>query len=410
MSQTKVMVAMAGAAISSVALAGTDAIELRADAANRTSQLAPVAGYTNGFFEIGDGANNVLRIGGTTTTRLNLSFRDDSTVGDQDDFTQGFNLPVQRLRFHGTIWDKNLSYKIQGNFSDENPGGGTFALEEAWGAYDFENGFTVKWGQQNLGLHRVQLVDREYQQAMDRSIAYAAFSSGYVQGAQFAYNAEQFRVIFGFHDGIGGQNADFNSAAEADFGVNARVEFMAMGTDWNTWNYFSSWKSASEDGLLIGAGVNYQTGGETGGTADVDVIDYTIDAQWKSAGWNIFAAMYGTHIDPAGGTDFDNFGGEVSAGFFVTDQVELFGRWDGIFLDDSVFGGDTDVHFGTVGVHYFLSPESHAVRFTFQAGYAFNDTTNVFGSSGIIGDTRHVFLGDSEEGEFTFAFQGQVIW
>lgn len=417
MSQTKVMVAAAGLAMSSVAFAGTDA-ELRADAANRTSQLAPASGFNGGVFEIGDGGNNTLRIGGTSTFRWGVSLRDDATVGSQADFTQGANLPVQRIRMHGTIWDKNLSYKIQGNFSDENPGGGVFALEEAWGQYDFENGFTVRWGQQNLGLHRAQLVDREYQQGMDRSIAYATFSSGYVQGFQFAYTAEQFRVMGGIHDGsnifgdgggFGGQNVDFN-AGSVDLGLNVRVEFMAMGTDWNTWNYMSSWQSNSEDGLLIGAGFNYQFGGETGVSTDADAFDYTLDIQYKGAGWNVFGAFYGSHIDPTGGSEIDNFGAEVSAGFFVTEQVEIFARWDGIFLDDDAYGGDTDIHFLTAGVHYFLSPESYAARFTVQAGYAFNDTLNLFGTGGQIGDTRHVFLGDSEDGEFVLAFQGQIIW
>lgn len=408
MSQTKVMVAAAGLAMSSVAFAGTDA-ELRADAANRTSQLAPSSGFNGGVFEIGDGGNNTLRIGGTSTFRWNVSLRDDASVGNQADFTQGANLPVQRIRLHGTIWDKNLSYKIQGNFSDENPGGGTFALEEAWGQYSWDNGFALRWGQQNLGLHRAQLVDREYQQGMDRSIAYTAFASGYVQGFQFSYTAEQFRVMGGVHDGVGGQNADFTSSP-SDLGLNARVEFMAMGTDWNTWNYMSSWKSNSEDGLLIGAGINYEFGGETGSTADQNILDYTIDIQYKGAGWNVFGAFYGQHIDPTDGSDADNFGAEISAGFFVTEQVELFARWDGLFLDDTVFGGDTDIHFATAGVHYFLSPESYAARFTLQLGYAFNDTTNLFGGTGLNLDTRNVFLGDTEEGEFVLAFQGQIIW
>jgi hypothetical protein len=408
MSQTKVLSIVAGMAFSGVAFAGTE-MDLRADAAGRTSALAPAAGYNNGFFEIGDGANNTLRIGGTTTWRWNMSFRDDASVGDQDDYTHGFNGPVQRLRFHGTIWDKALSYWIQGNFSSENPGGGVFGLEEAWGQYDFENGVAVRWGQQNLGLHRAQLVDREFQQGMDRSIAYATFSSGYVQGVQVYYTADMVRVIGGFSDGIGSQNTDFTSGSEADWALNVRVEVQAMGNDWNRWKDITSFKSAADNGLLIGAGVNWQDGGETGGTADVSAIDYTIDAGFEGQGWNVFAALYGQHIDPAGGSEIDNFGGEVSAGFFVSDQFEIFGRWDGIFLDDDAFGGDTDCHFLTLGVNYYLSPDSHAVKFTAQAGYAFNDTTNLFGPGGLISEpTRTGFLGDAEEGEIVFGLGAQV--
>lgn len=412
MSQTKMISIVAGMAFSGVAFAGTDGMELRADAAGRTSALAPAAGYNNGFFEIGDGANNTLRIGGTTTWRWNMSFRDDQSVGDQDDMTTGFNAPVQRLRFHGTIWDKALSYKIQGNFSDENPGGGTLNLEEAWGAYDLENGLTIRWGQQSLGLHRAQLVDQEFQQGMGRSVVYTAFSSGYVQGVQLTYAADMFRIIGGFHDGIGSQNSDFTAGTEADYALNVRVEVQAMGNDWNRWNDFTSFKSAADNGLLIGAGVNWQSGGETGGTADVDAFDYTIDAAFEGQGFNIFAAGYGQTIDAGGpGGDITNFGVEISGGFFVSDQVEIFARYEGIFLDSDAFGDDADTHFLTAGVNYYMSPDSHAVKFTGQVGYAFSNTDVLFGTGGLISSsTRTGFLGDSEEGEIQVGAQGQVMW
>ncbi|GJQ29147.1 MAG: hypothetical protein HBSAPP03_10310 [Phycisphaerae bacterium] len=408
MSQTKLISIVAGMAVTGVAFAGNDA-ELRADAAGRTSALAPAAGYNNGFFEIGDGANNTLRFGGTTTWRWNMSFRDDEAVGDQNDYTHGFNAPVQRLRVHGTIWDKALSYKIQGNFSDENPGGGVFALEEAWGAYDLENGVTIRWGQQSLGLHRAQLVDQEFQQGMGRSLAYLAFSSGYVQGVQVHYSADMFRLIAGFHDGIGSQNSDFNSGAEMDYALNLRVEVQAMGNDWNRWNDFTSFKSAADNGLLIGAGINWQSGGETGGTPDVDALDYTVDFAFEGQGFNIFFAGYGQHIDAGGGGDADNFGLELGGGFFFSDQVEGFARWDWIIPDDDVFGDDSDCHFITAGVNYYMSPDSHAVKFTVQAAYALNETDVIFDNF-ISSNTRTGFLGQDEDGEITFSAQGQVMW
>jgi hypothetical protein len=395
--------------VGSQAFAGGDHAEVLADAANRTSMLAQSgSGYNNGAFALTDGGNNTLNIGGTTQFRYNASFRDDSTVGDQEDFTHGFNGPTQRLRFWGTIWDSALSFKIEGNFSSENPGGGTFNLEDAWAAYTWDSGNAVYWGQQKLNLHRADIVDNEYQLSMDRSITSAVFSGGYVQGLSYHMNADQFHLAATLHDGIGSQNSDFTSGAEADFGVALRVEFAAMGTDWNRWADFTSWRSATDNALLIGGGINYQSGGETGGTADVDAWTGSVDVSFEGKGFNIFGAIYGAHIDTGGG-DFENFGAELGAGFFLSDQAELFARGDYIMLDEDVFGGDEDQFFLTAGVNYYISPESHAVKFTGQVGYAFNDTSNIFGGGGLVSDTtRYSYLGDTEEGEIAVGAQVQV--
>ena len=410
MTQTKVLLFVAGMSFSAVAFAGNP--ELQADAANRASLSAAAgAGWDNNFW-ISDGGNNSLHIGGTTTFRYNLTIRDEDFAGDQDDFTHGFNSPNNRLRFWGTIWDKALSYKIQGNFSSENPGGGGFTLEDAWGQYDFGNNFTLGWGQWKAPLNRADIVDNEFQMSADRSLASAAFSAGYTQGIAGVYTSDMVKVTGGFHDGASSQNSDFNSGAEADYAVLLRVDVQAMGNDWNRWNDYTSWKSAKDNGLLIGGALNWQSGGETGGTADVDALNYTVDVSFEGQGWGIWAAVYGAHIDAGGGGDIDNFAAEIGGSFFFTEQLEGFARWDGFFLDDEAFGGDTDIHFATVGINYYLSPESHAAKFTGQFGYAFNETTNLFDpSSGLISDsTRYGFLGQGEDGEWALTLQMQVMF
>jgi hypothetical protein len=418
MTQTKVLLIVAGLSMTGQAFAGNDA-ELRADSANRTSfSAAAGAGWDKNFW-ISDGGNNSLHVGGTTQFRYNVSVRDDSVVGDQDDFTHGFNSPTNRLRFWGTIWDKALGYKIEGNFSSENPGGGTFTLEDAYGTYDFGNNFVLGWGQWKLPLNRADIVDNEYQLSADRSIASAAFSGGYVQGIKGVYTTEMVKVSGSFHDGqrnlpsilTNSQNTDFTSSLEADYALGLRVDVQAMGNDWNRWNDYTSWKSAKDNGLLIGGAINWQSGGETGGTADADALNYTLDISFEGQGWNIYGAFYGSRLDFGGGSEFDNFGGEIGGGFFFNDQFEVFARWDGLFLDDDAFGGDTDIHFATLGMNYYLSPESHAAKFTGQFSYAFNETSNVFGASGMVGDTtRYGYLGQSDDGEWAITLQMQVMF
>jgi hypothetical protein len=423
MSQTKVLVFVAGAALSigAQALAQNTNLdrayqnELVADAGMRASSLqggAPAAASNAGTFSIADGSgSNRLNLGGTEIFRYNASFRSSDTQGDQNDMTMGFNAPVNRIRFWGNVWDKALTFKIQGDWGGNNADDQSFNLEEAWAAYAWDNGFSVKWGQFKLPVIREQNVDDEFQLGADRSVASYVFSQGYSQGVQLTYAADNFRVMGGFSDGVQTANTDFNSPAEADYALNVRGEWKVMGADWNRFDDYTSWRSAPDNALMIGAAFEWQTGGNTGFTADVDSWLYTVDATWEGQGWNVSGAGYGAHVDPAGGTTLDNYGAMVQGGIFVSDQVEIFARYDGIFLDTNAGASQSTMTFATAGVNYYISPESHAFKFTGQFGYAFNDTSPLFASGGLIeGNTRNAFLGDSKKGEWTLIGQVQVMW
>lgn len=415
MKQTNVLMFVAGAALSASAVFAQNATldqdrayaaELVADAGSRTSLLANAggAGYNDGMFQINDGTgNNTLNVGGSFAFRWNMSFRDDSVVGDQDDLTTGFNMPFARFRMSGNVWSKDLSYKLQGVANNE----GGFGLEEAWARYDWGNGFAVRWGQFRLPLVREFNVDREFQLAMDRSVTGYAFDPGYVQGVEVQYVADMFRVMGTFSDGLSTANTDFNSSAEADYALTGRVEVQAMGNNWKRWDDQTSFKNAQDVGLLIGGGIHWQDGGETGGTTDTQILVYTLDASIEGQGWNAMAAFYGANVDSGGG-DTDTFGGLIQGGIFVTDQVEVFGRWDALFLDDAG-GSDDDSHFVTVGLNYYVSPESHAAKATVQVSYAFNETAGIINGVSSTG-TDTGFLGQADDGEFTLNAQWISLW
>lgn len=346
-----------------------------------------------------------LSIGGTAQFRWNSSFRDDNTVGNQDDFTTGFSTPRTRLKAMGTVWSKNLSFYIQGNFGAA--GGGTgdgFNLEEAYGKYTWDSGMYAKWGQMTGNLITEENIADEAQLGMEQGITSKFFSPGYVQGVELGWQGDMWRVAGTFSDGAGTGGTDWNSTSESDYAISVRADVKVFGSDWARFNDFTSWRSASDNALRIGGGVHFQDGGETGGTADNQLLIYTIDAQYEAAGWNIFAAGYGSNSDN-GVTDNDLFGGVIQAGFFVSDQAEIFARWDGLFFDDAAApGADDNVHFATVGLNYYVSPESHAAKFTGQVGYALNDSTGIFA------DTTNGFLGDSEDGEISIGAQFQIMF
>lgn len=427
MSQSRVLVLLAGAALSigAPALAQNAnldqnrayAAELQADAAARTSGLAAgTSGHDAGGFYITDGTgDNRVSIGGTAQFRYYANFRsDDAPVGSDNGFTHGFQNNDVRLRASGNVWSKDLTYMIQGNFGS----GGNFGLEEAFARYNFENGWNIMWGQFILPVYRERMVNSEYQLAVNRSQAMRYFDPSYTQGIQVGYNNEQWRLTFGFTDGTNAGNTTFNSGAEWDYSLNARLEWNVNSSDWARFNDFTSWTSASSYACLVGAAVNWETAGATNPSTgnDPNQIDYTLDVSCEGAGWNVFAAFLGSHFDPdSGAGEQDDFGLVVQGGIFASDQWEVFARYDGLFLDSDTAGpgNKKNVHFVTLGTNYYLSRDSHAAKFTGDVVLAFSKTNglaNAVGAGGLVNDTETGLLGSAKSFEPTIRLQFQVMF
>ena len=420
MSQTRVLVLLAGAALSigAPALAQNASLdsgrayaaELVNDSATRSSLLqggGGGAGHDSNGFSIGDGSgNNQLYLGGAVQFRYQHNFRDEDAAGENNDFTHGFSNNNVRFWTWGHVWSKDLTYKIQFHH-DETDG---WNLEDAWGQYAFENGLAVRWGQFKAPVFREESIDSEKQLGIDRSNANEYFTQGYSQAVALVYASDSFKLTGAFGDGANTANTDFNSDAEADYALTARVDFKIAGADWDRFNDFTSFRSQDDAGL-VGAAVHWQDGGETGGTNDTEFLAYTVDASWEGAGWNVFGAFMGASVeDNANATEEDRFGGVIQGGVFVSDQVELFGRWDGIFWDDDAADRD-DNHFISAGVNYYISPESHAVKFTGQLTWALNETAFDDGTGTFVsGFSNNSILGQAEDDEITLGFQMQVMF
>ena len=96
---------------------------------------------------------------------------------------------------------------------------------------------------------------------------------------------------------------------------------------------------------LVGGAIHFQEmtvgkGSQTGAPGDIDVtmLTYTADLSLEGDGWNGYAAFVGRNMEAStlgGDTDLDDFGVVVQGGVRIADETELFGRWDGVFLDDS---------------------------------------------------------------------------
>ena len=335
------------------------AAELAGDAAGRTSLLADggSSGFVKGKFTLSDGGANTLMIGGFIQSRYQANFRD--TGNSDSDYTGGFQVNRARLRFNGSVWDKAFTYNILTELASSS---GTATLLDAEARYTFENNVYVRAGQFKPMFNREELVGDIHQLPVERSTTNSVFSLTRSQGAGVGWSGSQFRAAADIHDGGKALNTEFDSSKEADVAITARADWMYAGDNFKRFDDFTSWRGSSYAGM-IGAALDWETFGDTGGgAADKEVFGATVDASMEGDGWNAFAAFIYRTTSPDAGSDVTDYGLLAQAGVFVTDQTEVFARYDGIFPDDS--SGPDNFNVATAGANYYLSPQSHAAKLT----------------------------------------------
>jgi predicted porin len=117
---------------------------------------------------------------------------------------------------------------------------------------------------------------------------------------------------------------------------------------------------------------------------DSNVGGATADITWNFGGASIFASFVWENSSRpgAGGGNANPWGFNVQAGYFLNDDIEVFGRYD--YANGFDYGGNgyegesTNLSVITVGVNYFLSDN---VRLTADFGWSFNDIGALFGNA-----------------------------
>lgn len=409
--------------------------ELNADAAARTSQLQGGTAGNDGFFYISDGSGNYrLNMSGLIQFRYSMNFRDTQASGPDDETTIGFSVPRLKLRWHGNIVNPNWKFMVQGDFGTN----GNLNLEKGYGQYDFEgwDGGFVRFGQFKLPILSEELVEPEYQLAAERSVSNEYFNQGYSQGIMLGFRNDTFSFHGAFSDGVGSALTPFNAGGrglsgaapfEADWALTARLDVKFEG-DWERFDDFTSWRG-DDMAFRAGAAIHWEEANNTNPSAaaaasDYELFLYTIDAAIEGNGWNAFAAFVGASSEVgtgAGAFDSDDYAAIVQAGIFITDQCEVFGRWDALFMDNTArgfaAGSDDDFHFLTFGANYYVVPQSHAAKITVDTVWSLNTTApNLTGSGTVNGtgglpDARFTqVLGDGDDGEFLLRAQLSVAF
>ncbi len=401
------------------------AAELRADASRHASLLqAGGTGYDVAF-HIGDAwSNNRLNFNGHLATRWVANYTDSDESGVvSEDFTHGFETQHATLSLNGNLVNPQMKFKIdlELGVADRNE---TFPniLRDAWAQYDFVgeiDGFFVRWGQFKVPLLNEENIHNGKQLAVSRGPINEFFAPSWSEGVMLGYRAESYALHAALTDGIRGPITTMPttagtaySGADADFAMSFRADVKFAGA-WEQFDDFTSFRG-SDTAFKLGGALHFQSGSSTGGptagaTADVDYYLWTIDAQYEADGWNLAAGYIGHSID-IGTADAETHGFYIQGGMFVSDQWEIFGRYDHLDFDSDFVtpAANNTYSFLTIGANHYFVPQSHAIKLTADVIVPFDDSTVVGPAIGLnLGDTGLML---DTDGEATFRLQVSVLF
>ena len=355
--------------------------DVLADADTRTSlqSSGAMAGYNNGFFLASPDGNFSLKIGGQVQIRWTLNhakagYSAGAPVGAENanlNTQWGFENRRTKLNFEGNVFSKDWTYRVRAAFNQgsPNPGAasdGAAAIDFAYIEKSMDNGMSIRVGQFHAPWMREVLVDSAYQLAAERSVLAGLFGQGYSQGIQVGYQTEGMRFTGGAFDGIGGQNSTFTSGGNynsqntnwdntrTNYSFAGRAEFKISG-DWSQFNDFSSAKG-SEAGMMAGVAAVYQRANWNSTVSSSKMFGVTGDFTWDFGGASLFASgVWVNNEDPTGNKN-NPWGVSVQGGYFVTEEAELFARYEFINYDTPDTGVGSNKYNGmTVGANYFFN-------------------------------------------------------
>lgn len=361
-----------------------------ADARSSLQDSGATAGWEKGkgfFIRSADG-NFALRIAGQIQFRWVWNETDNGPV---DDDRYGFENRRAKLFFRGNVVDPSWTYEFE--VQGSRTSGSMQEGENIWIQKDLGSGFKLKAGQFKAPFNREELVSAKELMTIDRSNVNGKLSTGVVQGVMGTYEAEMWRVSAAVIDGFGSASYNTGGASgfdgeDQEFAGAARLEVLPMGT----------WKSAGNDTgfrgtdttLLFGAAVAYQKGEYGTGTNSAppdfnnnEAEDFraTLDATFKTDGFSAgLAGIYrklqtdDTVLAPV---DRDQWAIVARAGFFVSDDIELFGLYEWGDLD---IAGVSDLSTLTLGVTKYF--DQHNLKWTSDIGYGFNPVASDWASAG----------------------------
>lgn len=330
--------------------------DVLADADTRASLQGTgmTAGYDNGAVIGSADGNWMLRTNILVQTRFIYNLADDDDSAFLDTNRYGFEVPRAKFILSGHVVNPQWYYLISDNVGSSRSG-----LGNAYVGYDYGNGVKIQMGLMKAPLLHEELVEAQYQLAVERSTVNYLYTGGYTSGIQGSWEGDQFRVMAMFSDGANTGNSSWSSY-DTEFALTGRAEWLAMG-NWKQFEDFTS-PQGSETGVMVGAAIHYQQG-EYGTAADEGSSTiFTVDASAEFNGFNLFGAFMFTDTEDA---DNNPWGLVIQGGWYFNESWEIFGRYEWSDFDTTF---QEDLSLITVGVNKYFS--GHNAKWTTDVGYS----------------------------------------
>ncbi len=339
------------------------------DSAGRSSLLGDgaVAGWNKGFFLASSDGTFKVKIWGAVQSRFIWDHRDDSGAdGDR----AGFENRRACFGFKGHVYGKENQFFLWGDFSRST---GAFGLFDAWLKRDLGDGWAVRFGQFKPLVLQEFTNSFKTDMLAERSLINYKYHPGRTQGVELSNTSDQFRFFVAVVDGIRMQNTAWQ-AEDTEYALMGRIEWMPIGTKWGEWTNAIAFPEAEEQ-LMFGGGIAHQTGEYGTGLDEMEITRWTLDANYKTDGFSVFAMILGNHSESTT-VDTDEYGFVIQSGVFVADDVQIFGRYE---WGDADTLTTEDLSIITAGFTKFW--HGHGMKWTNDVGFGLNEVTSYYANS-----------------------------
>jgi hypothetical protein len=383
-------------------------------------------GWSDGFHMTSADGRFQLNIGGLMQSQAMARWVGVATTDSFDKWRYGFGMSRSELTFGGNAFGRGIAYYFEMGWGRGDPynlssttAAFTPRLWDAWIKFRPTSNTEIKIGQFMLPFSRESLIRPEYQLAVFPSLLEYRMGLERTAAIELNIKSESSRFSLAVSNG---SPALFNAAIwgafdsvppwpalEKDtlYAVTMRHEWKLLGS-WEQFKQFTS-PPGSERGVLLGlAGHRQNTERDlpfaVGGFPDGVFWGVTGDVTLQYDGASLYAAViYERLTDFAPQLDkFNMFAYLIQGSTYITNQTELFARYEAGGADEILAGGD-QLQILTLGVNHYVDGQD--LKFTADIGFSFGEVSQ------FMANTEAGWIADLERrNQFLLRTQVQLLF